>query len=215
MFIADSNNYCIRKIDAASGRITGIFAVNDYVQALAIDATGTSLICTALQLFSHIYFVADYLYIAVVATNSVILKLDTTTNTAVTYAGGGAGDIFCCDGDEATSATLGGPNGVAVDSSGTPLYILVHIITANCHTHTGNVYIADFSSRILQVSTTGIITSIAGTGVNSYSGDGGAATSASFIQPFGVGVDKSGIIIEYRLHVKKALITSYRQHLRL
>ena len=80
--------------------------------------------------------------------------------------------------------------------------ILVHVTTANCHTYAGNVYIAAFSSRILQVSTTGIIISIAGTGNYSYSGDGGAASSASFRQPFGVGVDTSGIIIEYCLSLR-------------
>ena len=61
------------------------------------------------------------------------------------------------------------------------------------------MYIADFSSRILQVSTSGYILSIAGTGAYSYSGDGGAATSASFMEPFGVGVDASGTISHYFL----------------
>ena len=61
------------------------------------------------------------------------------------------------------------------------------------------MYIADSSSRILQVSTSGNILSIAGTGAYSYSGDGGAATSASFIKPFGVGVDVSGTIWHYFL----------------
>lgn len=61
------------------------------------------------------------------------------------------------------------------------------------------MYIADSSSRILQVSTSGNILSIAGTGDYTYSGDGGAATSASFMGPFGVGVDASGTISHYFL----------------
>ena len=61
----------------------------------------------------------------------------------------------------------------------------------------GNVYIADFSNnRIRKVTiSTGIITSIAGTGTASYSGDNGAATSATLYYPRGVAVDSSGRIL--------------------
>ncbi len=41
---------------------------------------------------------------------------------------------------------------------------------------------------------TGIITTIAGTGIRSYSGDNGLATSAELNVPFGVAVDSSGIL---------------------
>ena len=59
----------------------------------------------------------------------------------------------------------------------------------------GNVYIADSSnSRIRKVST-GIITTIAGTGTFSYSGDNGAATSATLYLPYGVALDASGRIL--------------------
>ncbi len=39
---------------------------------------------------------------------------------------------------------------------------------------------------------TGIITTIAGTGTTGFSGDGGAATSATLSTPYGVGVDSAG-----------------------
>ncbi len=45
--------------------------------------------------------------------------------------------------------------------------------------------------RKLTVST-GIITPIAGTGAYGFSGDGGAAVSASFAGAYGVGLDSSG-----------------------
>ena len=61
----------------------------------------------------------------------------------------------------------------------------------------GNVYIADtFNNRIRKVTiSTGIITLIAGSGSGSYSGDNGAATSATFNTPYGVAVDASGRIL--------------------
>jgi hypothetical protein len=56
------------------------------------------------------------------------------------------------------------------------------------------VYIADtFNHRIRKVTvSTSMITTIAGTGASSYSGDGGQATSAALYYPFGVDVDSSG-----------------------
>ena len=62
----------------------------------------------------------------------------------------------------------------------------------------GNVYIADYlNNRIRKVTvSTGIISTIAGTGsTSSYSGDGGAATSATLYYPSGVAVDASGRIL--------------------
>ena len=60
--------------------------------------------------------------------------------------------------------------------------------------HLGNIYIADTShSRIRKVTvSTGIISTIAGTGTQSYSGDNGAATSATLSYPYGVGLDTAG-----------------------
>ena len=40
-----------------------------------------------------------------------------------------------------------------------------------------------------------IITTIAGTGTEGYSGDGGAATSATLDRPMGVALDASGRIL--------------------
>ena len=57
------------------------------------------------------------------------------------------------------------------------------------------MFIADqWNNRIrkVTVSTGMIISTIAGTGTTSYSGDGGAATSATLYYPEGVAVDASG-----------------------
>jgi YVTN family beta-propeller protein len=88
-----------------------------------------------------------------------------------------AGVLFTCDyngdGISATSADLSFPSGVAVDG-------------------TGNLYIADNgNSRLRQVNTAGIISTIAGNGTCGNTGDGGSATAAELC-PFSVAVDKSG-----------------------
>ena len=59
------------------------------------------------------------------------------------------------------------------------------------------MYIADiYNYRIRKVTvSTGIISTIAGTGSGSYSGDNGAATSATLYLPVGVAVDASGRIL--------------------
>ena len=56
------------------------------------------------------------------------------------------------------------------------------------------MYIADYSNhRIRKVTiSTGLVSTIAGTGTNSYSGDGGEATSAALNYPQGVALDSSG-----------------------
>ena len=64
----------------------------------------------------------------------------------------------------------------------------------------GNVYIADsWNHRIRKVTvSTGIVTTIAGSSTSgSYSGDNGAATSATLYYPHGVAVDASGRILYY------------------
>ncbi len=57
------------------------------------------------------------------------------------------------------------------------------------------MYIGDqWNHRIRKVSVdTGIISTIAGTGTASFSGDGGDATAADLAYPKGVAVDSSGI----------------------
>ena len=59
----------------------------------------------------------------------------------------------------------------------------------------GNVYIADRGNQRIRKVSTGIISTIAGTGASSYSGDNGPATSATLSDPEGVAVDASGRIL--------------------
>jgi sugar lactone lactonase YvrE len=117
---------------------------------------------------------AGNLYIAD-AVNNVIRKVTAATGTITTVAGAAGQGGFGGDGGPATSALLGQPEGVAVDSA-------------------GNLYIGDTNNqRIRFVSAaTGQITTIAGNGTVGFSGDGGTATSAELSFPDGVAVNSAG-----------------------
>ena len=86
--------------------------------------------------------------------------------------------------------------------------------TSSFHTsHLGNIYIADSgNNRIRKVTiSSGIITTIAGTGTSSYSGDGGAATSATMNFPSSAAVDSSGnvyIADHYNNRVRKVAVST-------
>ena len=57
----------------------------------------------------------------------------------------------------------------------------------------GNLYIADSSNRrIRKMTSSGIITTVAGTGVQGFSGDGGPAAAATLNRPTSVIVDPAG-----------------------
>ena len=78
---------------------------------------------------------------------------------------------------------------------------LINLIIQNYFLfYVGNVYIADaINYRIRKVTvSTGIITTIAGSSTSaSYSGDAGAATSATLNYPCGVAIDASGRILYF------------------
>ena len=117
--------------------------------------------------------ISGIVYIADNGNNKIRMVASTgiITTFASTGTAGSSGD-----GGAATSAQLNNPYGVTVDIS-------------------GNVYIADGTNfEIRMVTSTGIITTIAGTGGGGDGGDGGVATSAQLTFPHGVAVDISGIV---------------------
>ena len=101
-----------------------------------------------------------------------------TAGTIFTYAGNGTAG-YSGDGGAATSATLFLPTGVAAD------------------TLTGNIYIADDANSVVRMVTksTGVISTVAGTGFTGYSGDNGPATRAALSNPVGVAVDVTARIL--------------------
>ena len=92
--------------------------------------------------------------------------------TIVTTAGNGSPG-YSGDNATATSAQIDTVYGVAAD------------------TH-GNLYVADTRNQRIRKIANGIITTVAGTGVEGYGGDGLAATSAQFSFPRAVAVDAAG-----------------------
>ena len=68
------------------------------------------------------------------------------------------------------------------------------LVFLSLNLYLGNIYISDtFNNRIRKVTvSTGILTTIAGTGAASYSGDGGQATSATVRAPVGIALDSAG-----------------------
>ena len=114
-----------------------------------------------------------------------------STGIITTIAGTGTAS-YSGDNGPATSATLYYPYGVAVDSSGrTHIVLLSGSLNMSL---LGNVYIADTgNNRIRKVTiSTGIITTIAGTGTQGSTGDNGQATSATLYYPRGVALDAAG-----------------------
>ena len=107
-------------------------------------------------------------------TNNRIRKVN-PAGIISTVAGTGS-PAFSGDGGPATSAAIFGPTSVAVDGA-------------------GNLYFTDAAnSRVRKVTTAGVIGTVAGGPIPSFSGDGGAATSAGLLIPGGVAVDAAGNI---------------------
>ena len=85
--------------------------------------------------------------------------------------------------------------GNTFNDGGLAIYGLLRLPSGVCVDSSGNVYIADTGDNLIRkVSTDGIITSVAGNGFGSYSGDTFAATSAELHTPLDVAVDSSANI---------------------
>lgn len=108
--------------------------------------------------------------------NNAIRKVDAATGKISTICGNGVSGVGGSSGDggPATAAQIYGPNGVHVDKAG-------NIFVADCNNH-----------RVRKINTAGIISTVAGTGVASYNGDGIAATAAQLYFPINIQSDDAG-----------------------
>ncbi len=170
VYIADSIQHRIRKIDASTGNISTVAGSAAISGPLGDGGPATSArlnipIGVAVDAAGNIY-IAD-------RDNLRIRKVD-TAGVITTIAGTGTSG-YNMDGIAATAAQLSNPTGVAADAA-------------------GNVYIADAANRRIRKidAVSGTISTIAGTGIAGFSGDGGPAASAQLSNPYGVALDAAG-----------------------
>lgn len=169
LYIADEYNNRIRKVD-----------VNGIISTVAGNGvksySGDGGLATTAELNNPTGLALDQsgnIYIADMGNSRV--RMVNNAGIISTIAGNGTLG-YLGDGGAATSAELGSPVSITIDVG-------------------SNLYIADYSeSTVRKVNTSGIISTIAGTGVYGYSGDGGQATAALISDPTGVAVDTSGNI---------------------
>lgn len=178
-YIADSNNCVIRIVNPA-GVISDFVGASGRVQN-GCGYSGDGGAATAAQINSPSGLAIDSsnnLYIADFP-NQVIREVSAATGIISTIAGNNTlGCGYSGDGGAATRAMLCNPAGVAVDGA-----------------NPANIYIADESnSRIRRVDgVTHVITTVAGNGAFTFSGDG-IATQNSLSSPQGVASDVNGNI---------------------
>ncbi len=163
LYISDSGNNRIRKV-SAEGIITTI-AGNGVEYLYGTGDNGPALNAAVYQ---PSFNALDGNGNLLIATGFLVRKV-TPAGMISTIAGNNAG--YSGDGGPATNAGLGSAQGVAIDKM-------------------GNIYIAA-GSRIRRVDNNGIITTVVGTGVYGYSGDGGLAINAN-ISPTSIAVDGIG-----------------------
>jgi sugar lactone lactonase YvrE len=169
LYISDSNNNRIRRVTAAGiiSTIAGNGTAGYNGEGAAVNAQLNFPIGVALDTAGNLY-IAD-------PENRRLRKV-TPAGAISTVAGDGTAG-FGGDGASATSAVLGFPLGVALDSA-------------------GNVFIADYdNNRVRKVTPFGLITTVAGTGSPGFSGDEGPALAAKLFKPYGLAVDSGGNLL--------------------
>ena len=188
IYIAEHSNNRIRKILSATSIISTIAGTGSGSYSgdngPATSATLANPVGVAFN--SDNLFIGDH-------TNHRVRKIVISTGIISTVAGTGVSS-YSGDNGAATSAALNKPSGISIDSN-------------------GNIYIGDYSNhRVRKVTvSTGIITTVAGTGTNGYNGDNIAATSASLSNPHGVTLDSYGNLYvsdRYNHRIRKVTVST-------
>ncbi len=176
LYVADSNNHRVRRIAAATGAITTV--AGNGVEAFAGDngpATAASIDSPnglALDASRNLYIADTH--------NGRVRMVSAATGVISTVAGAGvvAGNVLSFGGDNgpATAAGLALPRGLTMDAA-------------------GNLYFADSANhRIRRISPTGVITTVAGQGTETFAGDNAPAVSASLDSPRSVAISPAGLL---------------------
>jgi uncharacterized protein (TIGR03437 family) len=183
LYIADTSNNEIRRVDAVTGKITAFAGPGCCYAGAGTGgdggpATAAALLsprAVAVDGTGNVYFV-DQVRINGVAEGVAVRRVDTKGTIGI-WVGGGPVTGFSGDGGSPRNAELSGSlnTGIAIGPD-------------------GSLYIADTdNNRVRKVDPAGTtITTVAGTGSSTYSGDGGAAASAGVPRPESVAVDAAG-----------------------
>lgn len=169
LYVADYDNYRIRKIDLATGIISTVAGNGEATY------TGNNIPAIQSTINSYQHFTIDNNGDMLIADNNRIRKIDMGTGIIHTIAGNGVAG-FSGDNGLATAAQISNPGGIGVDKY-------------------NNIYIGEgfLSYRLRKIdAVTGIITTIAGNGFSGYSGDGGLAINAKIDAVNDILVDSSG-----------------------
>jgi uncharacterized protein (TIGR03437 family) len=173
LYITDQSGHKIRKVTPAgiisTAAGTGAGAGPHTIASYSGDggpATAANLnnpTAVTVDSAGNIYFSDQY--------NQRIRKVD--TNGIITTIAGNGNAGYSGDGGPATAAELNYPGGLTIDQN-------------------GDIYVADNNNFRIRKISKGVITTVAGNGVQGYSGDGGPALQAEFNGQFGVALDPSG-----------------------
>lgn len=166
LYIADTNNHRVRKV-TTTGTITTVAGNGDQF----FSGDGASAIAAGLDSPSGVAIDSTGRILISDTHNQRVRAVDAQGNIS-TLAGNGAAN-FSGDGASAQSASLARPMGIASDSA-------------------GNVYIADTNNQRVRIISSKVITTLAGDGVQGFSGDGGLAPAASLNESRGVALGASG-----------------------
>lgn len=212
LFIADSHNHLIRRVDAASGVITSLGLRVDFPSALAFNGLGD-------------LYVSDQ-------RAHLIRRIDHVTGAVTTVAGNGT-QGYSGDGGPAMLAAIDSPSGIAIDGAGNLYFADSHnhrircvdaasgVITSVAGTGqpgfsgdlgkatsaalnlprglaidaAGNLLLVDsHNQRLRRIDAqTGQMTTIAGAGVQAYAGDSNPAVAASLNSPRAVTISPANL----------------------
>jgi len=166
LYVADSNNHLIRKIVISTGVVTTVAGVAGSTGSA--NGTGTS---SSFYSPSGITTDGTNLYVAETS-NHLIRKIVISTGVVTTVAGTGSRGSANGTG---TSASFNQPNGITTDGT--------------------NLYVADYDNNLIRkiVISTGVVTTVAGTG--SSGSANGTGTSASFNIPYGITTDGTNLYV--------------------
>lgn len=183
IYIADTRNHVVRKVDASTGLINTVVGSGG-----TGDFSGDGGAATAAALYRPTGVWVDDatgdIYLSD-AYNHVIRKVDVSTGLISTVAGIGKSRGFSGDGGAATSAKLNYPRSIFLDASG-------HMFIGDGNSH---------RVRRVDANTGNILTVAGGGNTDELLGNGDAASEAELRNPHHIAIDGSGhLLIADRSH---------------